>query len=170
MKHFTIILITLLSLTVIWGVSACNPDEEPGQELPVPDPNPDPAPDPVPDPPAGNRIQMTIGSARFTTTLQENAAASTFKTMLPITVSMTEMGGYEKYHYLPQSLTGNATNVGTTYEGDLMIWSSSCLVLFYTTRTTSYSYIRLGRIDNTSGLRQAVGTGNITVTFEMLNE
>lgn len=114
-----------------------------------------------------NKLKVTIGNSRFTATLYENETVDAFVNLLPMTVNMTEMGGYEKFHNLPGSLPGLASNPGTTNEGDLMIWSSDCLVLFYSTRSTSYSYIQLGRIDNTSGLREAVGSGNVQVTFEL---
>lgn len=115
------------------------------------------------------KITITIGLSEFTASLNDNETVDAFIAMLPMTINMTEMGGYEKYHYLSQNLPGSASNVGTIYEGDLMIWSGNCLVLFYTTRPTSYSYIKLGRIDNTEELRQAVGTGNVEITFELKN-
>lgn len=114
-----------------------------------------------------HRLKITVGNSEFTATLNNNETVNTFISMLPLEVNMNEMGGYEKFYNLPQNLPGSASNVGTTNEGDLMIWSSNCLVLFYVTRSTSYSYIRLGRIDNTSGLSQALGSGNVQVKFEL---
>lgn len=113
------------------------------------------------------KLVVTIGETRFTATLNDNETVKAFLSLLPLDINMNEMGGYEKYYYLSQSLPGSPSNVVTTKEGDLMIWSGSCLVLFYTTRSTSYSYIRLGRIDNTAGLRQALGSGNVYVKFEL---
>ncbi len=113
------------------------------------------------------KLKIIISNTTFTATLNDNETVDAFVNLLPMTVDMTEMGGYEKYHNLSNNLPGVASNPGTTHEGDLMIWSSNCLVLFYTTRSTSYSYIQLGRIDNTSGLREAVGRGNVQVTFEL---
>jgi hypothetical protein len=80
---------------------------------------------------------------------------------------MVELNGNEKYVDLPKSLPAGASNPGTIRSGDLMLYSSSTLVLFYKTFSTSYNYTKLARIDDVNGLVAALGPGNVTVTFEL---
>ena len=112
-------------------------------------------------------ITITIGDKVFTATLEANATASAFKAMLPLTVNMTELNGNEKFFDLPASLPTNASNLRTINSGDLMLWGTNTLVLFYETFSTSYKYTRLGKIDNPSSLAKALGSGNVTVIFEL---
>ena len=117
--------------------------------------------------PASNQMRIKIGSNTFTATLYDNATATAFKGMLPMTVKMSELNGNEKYFDLPVNLATNASNPGTIQSGDLMIYGSNTLVLFYEAFSTSYSYTRLGRINDTTGLAAAVGSGSVTVTYEL---
>ena len=112
------------------------------------------------------KLKITIGTTVFTATFYNNATVTAFKAKLPMTINMNELNGNEKYFDLSDDLPVNASNPGTIQAGDLMLYGSNTLVLFYKTFSTSYSYTRLGRIDNPSGLAAALGSGNITVTFD----
>ena len=113
------------------------------------------------------KLKMTVGSNVFTATLYNNATATAFKAKLPMTIDMVELNGNEKYFDLSDKLPANASNPGTIQTGDLMLYGSNTLVLFYKIFLTSYSYTRIGRIDNISGLAAALGSGNVTVRFEL---
>ena len=117
--------------------------------------------------PTGSKMRLKIGNNTFTATLYDNATVTAFKSRLPMTVNMIELNGNEKYFDLPQSLPTNVSNPGTVQNGDLMLYGANTLVLFYKTFSTSYSYTRLGRIDDITGLVAALGSGNVTVTFEL---
>lgn len=166
------IIIAVLSLSL----TACNTDEpnlSPIPEQPAMPENPD-------NPnngdnnddnndngnPMSNKLKITIGSTSFTATLEDNAAATAFKALLPLTIRMSELNGNEKYFYLDKNLPTASTRPGTIRTGDLMLYGANCLVVFYKTFSSSYSYTRLGRIDNPSGLEAALGSGSAAIIFE----
>ena len=111
-------------------------------------------------------INIFIGSKTFTATLADSETGEAFAALLPLTVTMNELNGNEKYHYLNSSLPTAAYQPGIIHAGDLMLYGNNCVVLFYETFNSSYSYTRLGAIDDPSGLASALGTGNVSVRFE----
>src|SRR5688572_19971934 len=115
----------------------------------------------------GTKMKIKIDSKVFSATLFENETAAAFKAKLPLTLNMDELNGNEKKYDFSDSFPTNSSNPKKINNGDLMIWQDRTLVLFYKTFPTSYSYTKLGRIDDPSGLEAAVGTGNVTVTFEL---
>ena len=114
-----------------------------------------------------NKLKIMVGAKTFSATLGDNAAAAALKKMLPMTLEMIELNGNEKYVRLPSNLPANASNPGTIHTGDLMLYGSSTLVLFYESFSTAYTYTKIGRIDDASGLSAALGAGNVKVSFEL---
>ncbi|HXV11931.1 MAG TPA: cyclophilin-like fold protein [Burkholderiales bacterium] len=112
-----------------------------------------------------SRMWMTVGERRFAITLNDNEAARAFRAMLPLTLDMPDLNGNEKHVDLPKALPANASRPGTIRSGDLMLYGSRTLVLFYLTFDSSYSYTRLGRVDDPRGLAQALGPRDVRVVF-----
>jgi hypothetical protein len=122
------------------------------------------------NPPEGNvKIKITIGTKEFTAVLYDNTAVRNFAALLPLTLDMSELNGNEKYNYLPDNLPASAERVGSIKTGDLMLYGSNCLVLFYKNFSTSYTYTKLGVIEDISGLTDALGGGSVQVTFSPIN-
>ncbi|PPJ41321.1 hypothetical protein C0063_15855 [Pseudoxanthomonas sp. KAs_5_3] len=108
---------------------------------------------------------MTVGERRFAITFADTAAARAFVARLPLTLDMAELNGNEKHADMPQALPTHAERPGTIQNGDLMLYGSSTVVIFYKTFRSSYSYTRLGRVDDPNGLSEALGPRNSRVTF-----
>ena len=117
-------------------------------------------------PDAARQINVVIGSKTFTATLADSETAEAFAALLPLSVTMNELNGNEKYHYLSSSLPTAAYQPGTIHAGDLMLYGNNCLVLFYETFSSSYSYTRIGTLNAPDGLAQALGKTDVSVRFE----
>lgn len=157
MKYLITSLFIIFTLTI--GITSCNVnDSEPikNNDTNTEDNNP-----------KSSTMKITIGTSVFTATLIDNSTTKAFKTLLPLTISMSDLNDNEKFYYFSNVLPTNAAPGGTIQNGDLMIYGNNCLVLFYEGFNTSHSYTRLGKINNTSGLVAALGTGNVTVKFEL---
>lgn len=108
---------------------------------------------------------MTVGERRFAITLSDNHAARAFAAQLPLTVEMSELNGNEKHAELPKALPADASRPGTIRNGDLMLYGTETLVVFYATFESSYSYTRLGRMDDPSDLPEVLGPRSVRVMF-----
>lgn len=113
-----------------------------------------------------DRVNVQIGNESFTIILYDNDAAAAFAEMLPLTLDMSELNGNEKYFYLDSDLPAMAEPVGAIRNGDFMLYGANCLVLFYDSFSTGYSYTRLGRVENPEGLSTALGSDGAALTFQ----
>jgi len=108
---------------------------------------------------------MTVGERRFAITMSDNAAAHAFAALLPLTLDMSDLNDNEKKARLPKALPANASRPGTIRNGDLMLYGTDTLVVFYLTFDSPYSYTRLGRVNDPAGLARALGRRDVRVVF-----
>ena len=97
-------------------------------------------------------INVIIGGVAYGAKLYDNETAREWIKGFPAEYEMSELNGNEKYCYLQGSLPTDGVNPGGINAGDIMLYGSSCIVLFYDTFQTSYSYTRLGYIEDPDGL------------------
>ncbi len=109
-----------------------------------------------------NKINVTINGTKYEANLEENETVKEFINLLPNEFNMSELNGNEKYIYLDTNLPSNPVSVKHINKGDVMLYGSNCLVIFYQSFDTSYSYTKIGHIDNLYDL----GSGSIIAKFE----
>jgi hypothetical protein len=110
-------------------------------------------------------LQVKVGSAYFTAIIQENETTKAWMAQLPLSLDMEDLNRNEKFAKLPKNLPTKLINPGTIQRGDILLWGNQTVVIFYETFSTSYSYTRLGKIENTAGLKEALGQGSVRVLF-----
>lgn len=113
------------------------------------------------------KMNVKIGNTSFIATLEDNVATRELIDMMkqsPITITMNDYGGFEKVGSLGRSLTTDNHQI-TTSAGDIVLYNSNQIVMFY--GSNSWSYTKIGKIDDLSGWQEALGKGNITVVFSI---
>lgn len=173
MRKFTaLFLIAAVTLTL----SACgnttqeNPTvTEPGtaenRTEPPETPLPTDAAEPIEETDEMTEIEIIINGQEFHAELCENTAAQQFRDMLPLQLDMEDLHDNEKYYYFSDDFDTADEEIKEIHEGELFIYNNNCLVLFYESFETKYQYTPLGKISDTAGLKEALGTGTTTISF-----
>ena len=118
-------------------------------------------------PTAVTELRIQAGDRVFPAQLEDTPAAQALAAAMPMTLNMDEMNGNEKYFFLSDALPTNAERSGHIAAGDLMLYGDNCLVLFYESFQSAYSYTHLGSITDTAGLADALGSGSVEVSFSL---
>ena len=115
------------------------------------------------------KIDLIVNDKTFTATLNRNQTVNEFISMFPMTLQMSDLHANEKYNYLDSNLTTNSNTPGRINAGDIKLFGNDCLVVFYDSFSTSYSYTDLGKVDDVEGFVSELGRGDVTITFELAN-
>ena len=107
-------------------------------------------------------VKATINGKEYTISLEDNETAKSFVRLLPLELNMSELNGNEKYIYLDTTLPTNSSNPKRINVGDVMLYDDNCLVIFYKSFDTSYSYTKIGHIDDLPDL----GNANMTIKIK----
>ena len=113
------------------------------------------------------KMNVQVGDYAFTATLENNTAVDELVEMMKegaITISMGDYSGFEKVGSLGKSLTTSNSQM-TTDAGDIVLYNGNNIVMFY--GSNSWSYTRIGKIDDLTDWNKALGSGSITAVFTL---
>ena len=136
----TSIIIIILSFLLLSGVNAQNND---------------------------NIIKLKVNGHIFDVKLENNPATKELVKKLEtgnVSVNATDYGNFEKVGDLGFSLPANDENIKTE-PGDIVLYQKNQISVFYDSH--SWSYTKLGKIQNASDLKEILGSGNTTLEFSL---
>ena len=113
------------------------------------------------------KMKIEVNGSTFTATLADNAAADALVDWVeegPVTLELSDYAGFEKVGPLGDSLPADDRQTTTT-AGDIVLYQGNQVVIFY--GSNSWSYTRLGRVDDLTGWAEALGSGDVTAVFSL---
>ena len=115
-----------------------------------------------------NDMQMMIGETPVTVVWEDNASVEALKALAAegLTIEMSMYGGFEQVGSIGQSLPRDDAQTTTT-SGDIVLYSSNQLVVFY--GSNSWAYTRLGHITDKTPeeMRTLLSNGDVTITLSV---
>ena len=113
------------------------------------------------------KINVSFNGHTYSAVLADNTSAEAFAELLksgPLTVSAHDYGSFEKVGDLGTTLPRNDEQI-TTSAGDIILYQGTQITVYYA--ENAWSLTRLGRIDDPNGLRDALGGGDVAITFAL---
>lgn len=114
-----------------------------------------------------SNMKMTINGTPVNVSWENNESVRALAKMAengPVAIETEPYGGFEQVGSIGATLPSNDTGIKTT-AGDIMLYTSSQMVIFY--GSNSWSYTRLGKITDKSAaeLRDLLSGYGVTVTI-----
>ena len=113
-------------------------------------------------------MQMKINDTPVSVEWENNNSVETLKELAAsgLTIQMSMYGGFEQVGSIGQRLPSSDKQT-TTSSGDIVLYSSNQLVVFY--GSNSWAYTRLGHITDKTPeeMRELLGNGDVTITLTM---
>ena len=115
------------------------------------------------------KMKVQVGDHVFTATLAENSSVDALRELMAdgaLTLDMSDYANMEKGADLGVTLSQNNVQMNTQ-AGDIILYQGRTLAIY--SDTNSWSLTPIGKIGNVDAeeLREALGTGDVTVTLSL---
>ena len=114
------------------------------------------------------RIRLAINGRSFEATLEDNATARDFASLVPLTLTLEDYTSTEKISYLPRKLSTAGMPDGVDPDrGDIAYYAPwGNLAIFYKDAPYATGLLRLGRID--AGIDAFSARGSLKAAIDLL--
>lgn len=114
-------------------------------------------------------LTLSVDGTQLSVKWENNSSVSALKELAAggnLTIKAHQYGGFEQVGSLPQRIESNDVHM-TAEPGDIMLYSSNSVVVYYGTNT--WSYTKLGHIENLSEaeLQELLSGETVTLTFSL---
>lgn len=114
-------------------------------------------------------LTLSVDGTRLRVKWENNSSVSALKKLAAegnLTIDAHQYGGFEQVGSLPQRIESNDVHM-TAEPGDIMLYSSNSVVVYYGTNT--WAYTKLGHIENLSEaeLQELLSGETVTFTFSL---
>ncbi len=114
-------------------------------------------------------VELSVGGVSCKARFYDNETTQALFKKMPLTIEMQDLNDNEKYYDLQEKFPYSMTEQpDIIHAGEIMLWSSNTLVLFYKTFENSYGgYVRLGSVENMTELLPKLESDEVTVTLSL---
>lgn len=116
---------------------------------------------------ANMKLTLKIGDTLVDVSWLDNESVNALKKLSKdgLTINMNKYGGFEQVGSIGSSLPSNDTRI-TTSAGDIVLYSSNQIVIFYDSNT--WAYTKLGHINlSKSELTDLLGDEDVVITLNL---
>lgn len=166
----------IIGFVMLFSLASCesntttqpsNSTTEPSATIPSTDPNPTTTEPKEDDPYMNKTIELKIDNTIFDVNWLDNDSVKALKELAKdgLTIDMSMFGDFEQVGSLGKTIISNDERI-TTSPGDIVLYSSNQIVIFYGSNT--WSYTKLGHISLTkSELTDLLGDEDVTITLSL---
>ena len=170
------ILIITVSFLMLFSLVSCssskttrpsNPTTDPSTTIPSTDPDPTTTELKEDDSYMNKTIELRINNTLVDVNWIDNDSVKALKEIAKdeLTINMNMYGGFEQVGSLGKTIISSDERI-TTSPGDIVLYSSNQIVIFYGSNT--WSYTKLGHISLTkSELTDLLGDEDVTITLTL---
>lgn len=113
------------------------------------------------------QMKIQIGEYIFHASLENNTSVDALIQMMketPIVINMRDYSGFEKVGSLGTTLPDSNSQI-TAQAGDIVLYNKDQIVVFY--GSNSWSYTKLGHVNDLTDWEKALGSGEVEITFSI---
>ena len=106
---------------------------------------------------------LSIDGTEVPVTWEENPSVADLQKYLPLTIQMSQYGGFEQVGSIGRSIVMDDKQITTNY-GDIVLYAGDKIVIFY--GSNSWAYTRLGHVNlSQKEMTELLSKGNVRITI-----